>query len=363
MSQLILLNESNISRRVLYLWAMQSNGTTPAQFEAGGQPSMSVAGLAKWNSAGTLLSMDTANGEYQVRLGTSDVSVLGPGVLRYSSGTALEVSVPFQVVAFDPYDSAKLGLTSISTFDPSAVSVGLKAVTHSGATIAGVLSGVTLLAGNYSNVTISGVNSGVTLLAGNYSNVTISGVNSGVTLLGGTFSNVTVQVNGIAPATYSGVTVGVNNLAPATYSGVTVGINNIAAGAYSGVTIDGVTRVNSSVTIVNADYSGVTVRASNVTIATGGIVAASFAASAVDAAALATDAGQEIADRILVRNIASGADGGRDVRSALYALRNKVALDGSTGTVYQTDDTTASWTMSIATVSTNSGLINVIDPG
>ena len=53
--------------------------------------------------------------------------------------------------------------------DASAVSVGLKAVTHSGATVG---SAATILAGTYSGVTL-GINN---IAAGNYSGVTISGV-------------------------------------------------------------------------------------------------------------------------------------------------------------------------------------------
>src|SRR3990167_7874105 len=53
------------------------------------------------------------------------------------------------------------------------------------------------------------------------------------------------------------------------------------------------------------------------------ITALVIATGAVDADALATDAGQEIADRILLRSLASGADGGRTVQEALRILRNR----------------------------------------
>lgn len=233
MTYLIKQDESNASRRVLYFWSVLSNGTSPAQFEAGGQPTVSVAGLPTWNSAGTLLSVNTTVGEYQVRLGTSDVSLLGPGLIRYSSTSAVETGIPFMVVGYDPY-------ASLSTFNNSSDSVGLKAVTHSGATVAGLVSAIT--------------------------------------------------------------------------------------------------------------------------IGTGGIVAASFAASAIDAAALATDAGQEIADRILQRNIHGGSDSGRTVSEALAVLRNKVAVSGSAMTVYRENDTTAYWTASVTTVSSTSGILNSVDP-
>lgn len=97
-----------------------------------------------------------------------------------------------------------------------------------------------------------------------------------------------------------------------------------------------------------------------VTVAIGGIAAGSFAASAIDAAALATDAGQEIADRIIARNIAGGSDAGRTVKHALAVLRNKVDIAAGTLTVYDTDDSTSLWTATITTAAGNP--ISTLDP-
>lgn len=342
MSYAVQVNESSASRRVVYLWCVQSNGTTPAANEAGGQPNMSVGGLPMWASAATLSAISATAGHYSLVLGASDISLLGQGTITYSSGTALPTSVNVEIVGYDPF-------VAFSRFT-SGDSVGLKAQVHSGATVG------------------------------------VGGIAPA------TYSGVTVGINNITPADYSAVTVRVGGIAPATYSGVTVGVNNIAPGSYSGVTIAGVTRVNSSVTIADADYSAVTVRVagaialtsavtlaggrysdvtiggvekveSAVTIGTGGIIAASFGAGAIDAVALATDAGQEIADRLLVRSIAGGADSGRTVGEAFAAIRNRVAIDGSAGTVYKADDSTSFWTFSVATVSADSGFINQVDPG
>lgn len=57
----------------------------------------------------------------------------------------------------------------------------------------------------------------------------------------------------------------------------------------------------------------------------------------------------ELADSLLSRNIATGSFGGRNVSSALFALRNKVTTGGSTMTVFGTDDSTSAWTASITT--------------
>lgn len=369
MSQKILLNESVASQRIVYLWSVLSNGTTPAANEAGGQPTMSVAGLTKWNSAGTLLTIDATNGEYCVRLGASDVSVLGPGVVRYSSGSALETSIPIQIVAYSVY-------SSLATFDPSSMSVGLKAQTHSQATVfvggvdkaIGATSGLSFAPqpGTFSATTLSvgqmdkavGATSGLsfTPVPGDYSSVVTVGVGnmaksvgavSGLSfgIIPGTYSNVSVSVAAMDKAV--GATSGLSFVpVPGDYSStVTVGVSKIKAGTYSAVTIDGL-------------VSNVTVGV----VATGAIVAASFAAGAVDATALNSSAENAIADALLARNVAGGSSSGRIVSEAFYALRNKVAVDGSTGTVFQVNDSTSAWTFSIATASVNSGLLRTIDP-
>jgi hypothetical protein len=56
-----------------------------------------------------------------------------------------------------------------------------------------------------------------------------------------------------------------------------------------------------------------------------------------------------LADAVLARNLAGGADGGRTVRDALRASRNRVVISGNTLTVYAEDDTTVAWTATITT--------------
>lgn len=131
-------------------------------------------------------------------------------------------------------------------------------------------------------------------------------------------------------------------------------------------------------------------------VATGGIAAASFAAGAIDAAALAADAVTEIqsglstldaagvrtavglasanldtqlgdiptavenADALLGRNVSGGSSAGRLVKEALHVLRNKSQVAAGTLTVYDTDDTTTSWTAAVTT--TAGDPISQIDP-
>jgi hypothetical protein len=101
-------------------------------------------------------------------------------------------------------------------------------------------------------------------------------------------------------------------------------------------------------------------------IASGGITATSFSSDSITAAAIATDAITstelassaiaEIADGILARNLDSSGNevsttsSGRTIRNALRILRNKV--DASTGTqvdVYNEADTSVIWSQPITT--------------
>ena len=72
----------------------------------------------------------------------------------------------------------------------------------------------------------------------------------------------------------------------------------------------------------------------------------------------------EIADKLLGRSLAGGADGGRTVRDALRPMRNKVAFDvPSAGqfTVFAEDDVTPAWTGTY-TVSVGASPVTVLDP-
>jgi len=83
-------------------------------------------------------------------------------------------------------------------------------------------------------------------------------------------------------------------------------------------------------------------------------------ANVMTAAAAAADLGEEFADVLLGRNIAGGSNGGRDVTSALRAVRNRVDIVGGTMTVYQENDSTAAWTAAVSTAAGDP--ITQIDP-
>lgn len=185
---------------------------------------------------------------------------------------------------------------------------------------------ITTVAGDTNTATlIAALNdidgSAVTLHAGTHSDVTIQGlVNDSVITIAGVVNSATL-INALNDIDGSEVTLHV--------------------GTHSDVTITGLERVGS-----------------------GGIVAASFAAGAMDAAAAATDFGQEMADRVLARDLAIGSDSaadGRSVQNALRLLRNRVDASSSVLTVFQENDSTSAWTASVST-SDDPGHINEINP-
>jgi hypothetical protein len=224
----IFRSEGSASQRRIPIWLVGSNGTTPATGESGGQPQINwiARGTATVNTAATLSLVSANAGEYYVELSASEVSATGMAAVHFRSATALPNSSYFQITAFDSGDSTRLGLfalpnaaaeatgglitfgTSTGQLHVSSGSVGLKQQTHSGATVGGLASGVTLFANTHSGATIQGV----------------TRVNSSVTIADATYSSVTVRIE---PVSYSGATVGVGNIAAGSYSGVSVEVTNI----------------------------------------------------------------------------------------------------------------------------------------
>lgn len=68
----------------------------------------------------------------------------------------------------------------------------------------------------------------------------------------------------------------------------------------------------------------------------------------------------ENADALLGRNVSGGSSTGRTVKQAFHFLRNKWSIAGGTLTVYDTDDTTSSWTA--ATTQTAGDPVSTVDP-
>lgn len=68
----------------------------------------------------------------------------------------------------------------------------------------------------------------------------------------------------------------------------------------------------------------------------------------------------EVADKLLGRSLAGGADGGRTVQDALRILRNRRSIAGGVLTVTKEDDATPAWTAAVTTAAGNP--VSDVDP-
>ena len=133
----------------------------------------------------------------------------------------------------DRYDLLQTRAGSTSSFKFSTDSVGLKAITHSGATV-----GVSNLVGDFSAATVrisggtaTGVVNKVDLRAGEYSDVSVRVGASGI--YAASFQAGAIDAAALAAMELSDVTV---RITPMAYSGLTVEVNNLV-GAFSAATV------------------------------------------------------------------------------------------------------------------------------
>jgi hypothetical protein len=157
-------------------------------------------------------------------------------------------------------------------------------------------------------------------------------------------TNATATVSGDVGVSSISIPVGVSSIStPVTASSVTrlVGVSTVTipVGVSSGTWLAGVSSLTTPV--------GVSSISIPVSVSSGTWLAG--VSTVTDKLGYTITAAQHslIADALLVRNVSSGGDGGRTVAQALYVLRNKV--DAGTGIVYETDDTTSSWSFSVST--------------
>ena len=188
-----------------------------------------------------------------------------------------------------------------------------------------------------------------------------------------------VGVSSIAiPVGVSSLTVGVN--VTSVYN--TVAVTSVAGYFPTHFDLELTRNVNSTVTFSSVSWSSqaVTVGAVDVTSFSGTAVVLTEGKLTVDVSTafgsrLVTSAAgvlgshvtsmraaidRQIADALLGRNIAGGADGGRTVTEAVYLLRNRSEIAGGELVVYGTDDATSSWSANVTTTAGNP--ISQIDP-
>lgn len=257
-------------------------------------------------SSGGFVAVDGTNmpGLYRFDIPNAVFATAGTDkavVMLKGASNMAPVLLEYQIVAFNPDDAVRLGLTAIPNFAQGTI----------GSLPTGNAAGAVTVATNndktgYSLTQAFPTNfSTLAITAGGATTVGTNNDKTGYSLSGTQTFNVTGNITG--------------NL----------------SGSVGSIGTGGITTAS---------------------FAAGAINAAAVATGAIDADAIAVDATAEIADAILARNLdssgneASTTSNGRTVRNALRILRNKV--DASTGTqvdVYNEADTTVIWSQPITT--------------
>jgi len=113
--RIVFANESTASRRRVFFQLVDAtDGITPETGEAGGQPQVSSDGAA-WTNTGIGTLTSVGNGRYYADLTQTLVATAGTQIeTRYKSANTAECpGDSVQVVAYNPYDSVRLGLSAL----------------------------------------------------------------------------------------------------------------------------------------------------------------------------------------------------------------------------------------------------------
>lgn len=301
-----------------------------------------IDGTAQAACTGTVTDM--GNGQYRMNLSQADTNGDNIGYLFTATG-AIPVHFSCVMTAANPSDAAGFGLSRLDaavttrqeTFSLPANFAAL-AITAAGRVDVGALSGTAQTArdlGAQLDAAVSSRMATYTQPTGFLAATFPGTVASPTNITAGTISTVSGNVTGSV-----GSVTGLN----ASLLDVPVSSRS----TYSGSDTPGTTTLLSRLTAPRAASLDNLDVAVSTRMATGSVT--------LDAA------GREaIADAILLRSIATGANGGRTVRDALRFLRNRWGVTTGTLTVYTEDDTTPAWTAPV-TSSAGADPITGIDP-
>lgn len=142
--QTIKQSESTAGRRTVYFTAQNSaDSTAHTAALSGADLQISKAGGATANSAGTATHI--GGGLYAYAFTATEVDTIGPVSIRISKAGVFGDCYVYQVVSFDPYNSASLGLSNVDVATSTRLATGTYAAPETLLTYAsGVESGLTL---------------------------------------------------------------------------------------------------------------------------------------------------------------------------------------------------------------------------
>ena len=351
----------------------------------GSATAITLATLAAANSSyssGGFKEVDATNqpGIYRLDLPNAALAS-GPSVVVSLKGASgmVQVDLDIQLVAVDLQDATSFGLSRLDAAVTSRMATYTQPTGFLAATFPATVASTTNIT-SAAGIAVSSIGNNV---------ITAASINAAALNGKGDWNTTTPPtVGAIATAVWQDTTAG--DFTVASSIGKSLYTTGNAPGAASGLALVGsnmgtATSVTGSVGSVTGAVGSVTGAVGSVTGNVGGNVVGSVASvtgnvggnvvgsvASVTAGvtvttnndktgyALTSAEENAIADALLGRNVSGGSSAGRTVKQALHVLRNKTSISGGTLTVYDTDDTTSSFT---ATVTTTAGdPISQIDP-
>lgn len=337
-----------------------------------------IDGAAQAACTGTITDM--GNGQYRMNLSQADTNGDNIGYLFTATG-AIPVHFACVMTAANPSDAAGFGLSRLDaavttrqvTFSLPANFAAL-AITAAGRVDVDAVAGTAQTARDLGAQLDAAVSTRMAtytqptgFLAATFPGTVASPTNitaGTITTVSGNVTGSVGSVTGLNAAlldaavstrsTYAGAdTAGTTTLLGRLSAGRAVALDNLDAtvssrSTYSGSDTPGTATLLSRLTAPRAASLDNLDVAVSTRMATGSVT-------------LDTAGREAIADAILLRSIATGANGGRTVRDALRFLRNRWGVTTGTLTVYAEDDTTAAWTAPV-TASPGADPITGIDP-
>lgn len=365
------LKQSSTQAALLFLLVSATDHITPA---TGLTPTVTIRKSGGSFASPTGAVTEIANGWYQVAGNATDSATLGPLALHVaSSGSNDPCDDMFYVVAYDPHDAVRQGLTALPNAAAGA-SGGLPlSVDASGR--------VDVLKINGTSQTARDIGASVLLSSGTGTGQL--SLSSGTVTVGTNNDKTGYSLSQAFPTNFSSLSIDASgrvDIGKTLGTAITLDANNVinVSTKYMGGTLLTARDIGLSVLLSNGTGTGqlklasgyvamtwadiaaptTTVSLSGTTIAnlTNAPTAGDFTATmktSLNAAtpALSTAGNNAVADAFLDRNMATGTDSGsstiRTPRQALRLLRNAWAILAGNLTVYKEDDTTSSWTAAV----------------
>lgn len=160
-----LLKQSDTSKAVMFLMVSSTDHVTAV---TGLSPTVTISknGGAFGSPTGTVA--EVSSGWYKLTPSAADVGTLGPLCIHVTGTGADPVDLQYQVVAFDPYDAVRYGLTALPNAAAGATGALLPAVLYAGTTHAASTSTRIRFNGTSGTLPLSGLAGRIVVVGSGY---------------------------------------------------------------------------------------------------------------------------------------------------------------------------------------------------